>query len=67
MASIQGAYRGAGGLLKFVAAEFDAYLQCGILEHGLVHLACGGCGHEMVMGFSCKRRGFSLMPRPADV
>ncbi|MFT5359101.1 MAG: hypothetical protein ACI9KE_006344, partial [Polyangiales bacterium] len=47
-----------GGLPKFVEEEFDAYLRCGILEHGLVQLACRGCGHEMVVGFSCKRRGF---------
>ena len=47
-----------GGLPKFVEEEFDAYLRCGILEHGLVQLACRGCGHEIVVGFSCKRRGF---------
>ncbi|MFT5358736.1 MAG: hypothetical protein ACI9KE_005975, partial [Polyangiales bacterium] len=47
-----------GGLPKFVEEEFDAYLRCGILEYGLVQLACRGCGHEMVVGFSCKRRGF---------
>ena len=48
----------SGGLPKFVVDEFDAYLGCGILEHGLVQLACTGCGHEMVVAFSCKRRGF---------
>ncbi|MDH3285819.1 MAG: transposase [Acidobacteriota bacterium] len=47
-----------GGLPKFVVDEFDAYLRCGILDHGLVQLACRGCGHEMVVAFSCKRRGF---------
>ena len=47
-----------GGLPKFVEEELDAYLRCGILEYGLVQLACCGCGHEMVVGFSCKRRGF---------
>lgn len=47
-----------GGLPKFVVDEFDAYLRCGILEHGLVQLACHVCGHEMVVAFSCKRRGF---------
>ncbi|MFT5356793.1 MAG: hypothetical protein ACI9KE_004019 [Polyangiales bacterium] len=44
-----------GGLPKFVEEEFGA--RCGILEYGLVQLACGGCGHEVVVGFSC-RRGF---------
>jgi hypothetical protein len=46
-----------GGLPKFVEEEFDAYLRCGILECGLVQLACGKCGHEMAVGFCC-RRGF---------
>jgi hypothetical protein len=41
-----------GGSPKFEEEEFDAYLRCGILEHGLVQLACRGCS------FSCKRRGF---------
>ena len=47
-----------GGLPKFVVDEFDAYLRCGILDHGFVQLACRGCGQEMVVAFSCKRRGF---------
>ncbi|MBM3270572.1 MAG: transposase [Candidatus Sericytochromatia bacterium] len=48
----------AGGLPRFVIREFESYLKCGILEHGLARLKCGRCGHEMVIGFSCKRRGF---------
>jgi hypothetical protein len=47
-----------GGLPKFVVREFDEYLRCGILEHGLVHLECARCGHDIVCAFSCKRRGF---------
>ncbi len=47
-----------GGLPSFVTREFDDYLRCGILEHGLVHLCCERCGHAMVVAFSCKRRGF---------
>ena len=30
----------AGGLPRFVVREVDAYLECGLLEHGLVHLRC---------------------------
>ena len=41
-----------GGLPKFVEDDVDAYLRCGLVEYGLVHLACRGCGHEMVVGFS---------------
>lgn len=47
-----------GGLPQFVVREFEAYLRCGILAHGLVHLTCGRCGHDVVCAFSCKRRGF---------
>ena len=47
-----------GGLPRFVVREFEAYLECGLLEHGLVHLRCTRCGHELVVAFSCKRRGF---------
>ncbi len=47
-----------GGLPRFVVRDFEEYLRCGVLEHGLVQLACVRCGHTMVVGFSCKRRGF---------
>jgi hypothetical protein len=47
-----------GDLPKFVERDFDELLRCGILEHGLCRLACRGCGHAMVVGWSCKRRGF---------
>lgn len=48
----------AGGLPKFVTDEFDAYLRCGILEHGFAHFACRRCGQSQVVAWSCKRRGF---------
>lgn len=48
----------SGGLPRSVVRDFEEYLRCGILEHGLVHLACARCGHAIVVGFSCKRRGF---------
>jgi hypothetical protein len=47
-----------GGLPRFVVRELDDYLGCGLLERGLVHLACSRCGQSMVVAFSCKRRGF---------
>jgi hypothetical protein len=47
-----------GGLPDFVVEEFEAYLRCGILEHGLAHLACRRCGESLVVAFSCKKRGF---------
>ena len=40
------------------ADEFDALLECGILAHGFLRLRCGDCGHDKLLAFSCKRRGF---------
>ena len=41
-----------------VKDEFDAFLECGILAHGFLRLHCGDCGHDQLVAFSCKRRGF---------
>src|SRR5215471_21167741 len=46
------------GLPEFVKAEFDAFLECGILAHGFLRLRCGDCTHEKLVAFFCKRRGF---------
>jgi len=46
------------GLPAFVKREFEAYLRCGILGHGLVHVRCERCGDDMAVAFSCKGRGF---------
>ena len=43
-------------LPRFIKDEFDAFLECGILAHGF--LRCGECGHDKLLAFSCKRRGF---------
>jgi hypothetical protein len=45
-------------LPQFVKDEFDAFLECGILAHGFLRLRCGDCGHDKLVAFSCKRRGF---------
>jgi len=45
-------------LPQFVKAEFDAFLESGILAHGFLRLRCGDCGHDKLVAFSCKRRGF---------
>ena len=34
------------------------YLQCGVLAHGFLRLGCDTCKHELLLAFSCKRRGF---------
>ena len=49
----------AGACLpQFVKDEFDAFLECGILAHSFLRLRCGDCGHDKLVAFSCKRRGF---------
>jgi hypothetical protein len=43
---------------RFVEHELRAYLSCGILAHGFLRLHCDDCGHDRLVPFSCKRRGF---------
>lgn len=45
-------------LPEYVAREMDAYLRCGILDHGFLILSCEGCEEKIPVAFSCKRRGF---------
>jgi hypothetical protein len=42
----------------FIKDAFDAFLERGILADGFVGLRCGACGHDKLLTFSCKRRGF---------
>jgi hypothetical protein len=46
------------GLPAFVKDEFAAFLDCGILARGFLRLRCADCGHDQLLAFSCKRRGF---------
>ena len=48
----------AKGLPTYVVEELYAYLQCGVLAHGFVRLGCDTCPHQMLLAFSCKKRGF---------
>src|SRR5437773_1587787 len=48
----------ATGFPAYVEREFYDYLQCGILAHGFLRLGCDTCKHEVLVPFSCKRRGF---------
>src|SRR2546430_7921702 len=48
----------ARGLPAYVQRELYDYLQCGILAHGFLRLGCDTCTQEMLLAFSCKRRGF---------
>jgi hypothetical protein len=48
----------AKGLPDYVQREFYDDLQCGILAHGFLRLGCECCKKEVLLAFSCKRRGF---------
>jgi ribosomal protein S27E len=48
----------SSGLPDFVKKEFDEFLKCGVLAHGFLRARCDSCGHEKLVAFSCKRRGF---------
>ena len=48
----------ARGLPAYVQREFYDYLQCGVLAHGFLRLGCDTCHQELLLTFSCKRRGF---------
>jgi hypothetical protein len=42
---------------KLVDRELDGYVGCGVLARGFARVRCGACGHELLLPFSCKRRG----------
>jgi ribosomal protein S27E len=48
----------ARALPRYVDDEFEAYLKCGLLEHGFLRVKCESCQAEKLVAFSCKRRGF---------
>lgn len=45
-------------LPDYVANEFSAFLECGILSKGFVRLKCESCKEERLLPWSCKKRGF---------
>lgn len=45
------------GLPHYVEQEFRTYLKCGIHAHGFLRARCSACGRDLLVAFSCKRRG----------
>jgi hypothetical protein len=43
---------------RFVEREVRGYLACGVLAHGFLRVHCNACGHDRLVAFSCKGRGF---------
>ena len=50
--------RDGDGLPRFVEQEFRDFLDCGCLASGFARFRCDGCGHNRLVPFSCKGRGF---------
>jgi len=44
------------GLPRFVEAEFERYLACGIFAHGFARVRCGACGHEVLVASGASAR-----------
>jgi len=45
-------------LPTYVREEFEAFLRCGVLEHGFLRVVCEHCHAERLLALSCKKRGF---------
>jgi hypothetical protein len=53
-------------LPRFVKDKFEAFPERGILAHDFLKLRCGDCGHDKLVAFSCKQRGFCHCPSRFD-
>jgi hypothetical protein len=47
----------AAPLPKYVVDTFDGYLACGDVARGFLRCHCEGCRHDVLVAFSCRRRG----------
>jgi len=47
----------AAPLPKYVVDTFEHYLACGDVAAGFLRCHCEGCGHDVLVAFSCKARG----------
>jgi hypothetical protein len=45
------------GLPRHIDRELAEYLRCGTLAHGFARVRCSTCNDELLVAFSCKRRG----------
>jgi hypothetical protein len=47
----------AAPLPRYVVETFEHYLACGDVARGVLRCHAGGCGHDVLVAFSCKDRG----------
>jgi hypothetical protein len=57
LAEVRAADPDGRGLPRHVERELDAYLRYGILAHSFARVRCQACSDELLVSFSCKRRG----------
>ena len=50
----------ASGRVRRAVEEnvLERFLECGDLHRGFARIRCGGCGHDLLLAFSCKTRYF---------
>ncbi|WP_436604871.1 transposase zinc-binding domain-containing protein [Sorangium sp. So ce1036] len=44
-------------LPRYVEQAFRGYLRCGVFAHGSPRFQCDERGHDLLVAYSCKRRG----------
>jgi Transposase zinc-binding domain/Putative transposase len=52
--SVQGT---SAPLPDYVIESFRGFLDCGVFERGFIRCHCDACGHDVLVPFSCKKRG----------
>lgn len=51
--------RASGRVRRAVEGNvLERFLECGDLHRGFARIRCGGCGHDLLLAFSCKTRYF---------
>ena len=45
---------GGRSLSRYVVAEFEAFVRCGVLACGFMRARCAGCRHDRLVAFSCQ-------------
>ncbi len=51
--------RASGRICRAVERNvLERFLECGDLHRGFARIRCGGCGHDLLLAFSCKTRYF---------
>ncbi len=52
VAFVERVQEGGRSLPRYVVAEFEAFVRCGVLACGFMRARCAGCGHDRLVAFS---------------